>query len=85
MSAGGVGVVTAFDILALDRDFIDGALPLIVATTFLVLFLYVWYASRTAQPLDEEEPASPDGPDAPATGSTEGDGGDGQTNEPGSD
>ena len=52
---GGVVVVTAFDILALDRGFLNGALPLFVATTFLVLLLYVWYAGVTAQPLDEEE------------------------------
>lgn len=91
---GGVVVVTAFDILALDRDFLEGALPLFVATTFLVLLLYVWYAGRPAQPPDEDEasvesPGAPGAPGAidaigtPAAGSTEGDGGAGQTNEPG--
>ena len=84
---GGVVVVTAFDILALDRDFLDGALPLFVATTFLVLLLYVWYAGRPAQPPDEDE-ASVERSGAletPAAGSTEGDGGAGQTSEPGGD
>ncbi len=85
---GGVVVVTAFDILALDRDILDGALPLFVATTFLVLLLYVWYAGRTVQPLDEDEEASVERPGAlgaPAAGSTEGDGGAGRSSEPGSD
>ncbi|MCH8949400.1 MAG: hypothetical protein IIB87_03360 [Chloroflexi bacterium] len=82
---GGVVVVTAFDILALDRDFLDGALPLFVATTFLVLLLYVWYAGRPAQPPDEDEASveRPGALGAPAAGSTEGDGGAGQTSEPG--
>ncbi len=82
---GGVVVVTAFDILALDRDFLDGALPLFVATTFLVLLLYVWYAGRTAQPLDDDEASveRSGALEAPAAGSTEGDGGAGQTSEPG--
>ncbi|MCH8064937.1 MAG: hypothetical protein IIC90_03830 [Chloroflexi bacterium] len=84
----GVVVVTAFDIITLDRDFLDGALPLIVATTFLVLFLYVWYAGRTPLPPDEEEEGSASvetlgALETPAAGSTEGDGGEGQTNEPG--
>lgn len=43
---GGVVAVTAFDILTLDRDFLDGALPLIVAASFLVLLVYVWVAGR---------------------------------------
>ena len=43
---GGVVAVTAFDILTLERDFVDGALPLIVAATFLVLLVYVWAAAR---------------------------------------
>ena len=93
---GGVVAVTAFDILALDRDFLDGALPLFVATTFLVLLLYVWYAGATAQPLDEDDdeasvespgasgaPGAIDAIGTPAAGSTEGDGGPGQTSEPG--
>ena len=43
---GGVVVVTAFDIATLERDFVNGALPLIVAATFLVLLVYVWAAGR---------------------------------------
>ena len=86
---GGVVVVTAFDILALDRDFLDGALPLFVATTFLVLLLYVWYAGISAQPPDEEQeaPASPGAvgvAETRAAGSTEGGGG-GQSSDSGSD
>ena len=91
---GGVVVVTAFDILALDRDFLDGVLPLAVATTFLVLLVYVWYAGRTPPSLEEveEEPVPSERPgalEAPAAasaaGSNEGDGGAGQTSEPGGD
>ncbi len=52
---GGVVIVTAFDILALDRDFLDGALPLFVAATFLVLLVYVWWAGRVPEPEDDEE------------------------------
>jgi len=52
---GGVVIVTAFDILALDRDFVDGALPLIVAATFFVLLVYIWWAGRVPEPEDDEE------------------------------
>ncbi|MGB2695639.1 MAG: hypothetical protein WBD55_10705 [Dehalococcoidia bacterium] len=42
----GVVLVTLYDILTGDRDFTDGALPLIVASIFLVLLVYVWRAGR---------------------------------------
>jgi hypothetical protein len=45
---GGVVIVTLYDIMAGDRDFSDGALPLIVAATFLALLVYVWRAARPA-------------------------------------
>ncbi|MEX0785585.1 MAG: hypothetical protein WD939_03015 [Dehalococcoidia bacterium] len=50
VAQGGVVAVTAFDIITGDRDFTDGALPLIVAATFLVLLLYVWRAARPPEP-----------------------------------
>lgn len=85
---GGVVVVTAFDILALDRDFLDGALPLFVATTFLVLLIYVWYAGITTYSVSDEDEerasmARPGESETPAAGSTEKSDGAGQTNEPG--
>ncbi len=43
---GGVVAVTAFDIITLDRDFLDGALPLIVAASFFALLVYVWIGGR---------------------------------------
>ena len=43
---GGVVAATTFDILTGKRDFIDGALPLIVASVFFVLLVYVWRAGR---------------------------------------
>ena len=46
---GGVVAVTAFDILTLERDFVDGALPLIVAASFLGLLVYVWAVGRRPQ------------------------------------
>jgi hypothetical protein len=42
----GVVVVTVFDILADNRDFGEGILPLIIAATFLVLLVGVWRAGR---------------------------------------
>ena len=48
----GVVAVTAYDIMARDRDFQDGALPLIVAATFLVLLVYVWRAARPPKPIE---------------------------------
>lgn len=51
---GGVVAVTAFDILTLDRDFLDGALPLIVAAAFLVALVYVWRAGRQPEVMPTE-------------------------------
>ena len=42
---GGVVAVTVFDLLTTSRG-LDGALPLIVATIFLVLLVYVWRAGK---------------------------------------
>lgn len=47
---GGVVAVTLFDIVTGKRDFLDGALPLIVASIFLVLLVYVWQAARRPEP-----------------------------------
>ena len=55
----GVVIVTFFDIITNKRDFTDGALPLIVAAVFLVLFLYVWRAGRQQPPPTEGETGSP--------------------------
>lgn len=46
VAQGGVVAVTVFDILADNRDFSDGILPLIIAATFLVLLVGVWRAGR---------------------------------------
>ena len=51
---GGVVFVTFFDIITNERDFADGALPLIVAAIFLVLLVYVWYAGRQPAPVAPE-------------------------------
>lgn len=46
VAQGGVVAATLFDIVTRDRDFQDGALPLIVATVFFVLLVYVTFAGR---------------------------------------
>jgi len=46
---GGVVAAMTFDIVTGRRDFIDGALPLIVAIIFLVLLVYVWRAGRVPE------------------------------------
>ena len=46
VAQGGVVAVTAFDIITFDRDFWDGILPLIVASTFFVLLAFVWLEGR---------------------------------------
>ncbi len=51
---GGVVAAMAFDIITGDRDFQDGALPLLVAAIFFVLLVYVW---RAAPPPEAPEPA----------------------------
>ena len=63
---GGVVAATLYDIMSGDRDFRDGALPLIVAIIFFVLLLYVTFARREPQPAElpkeaepEKEPPSP--------------------------
>ena len=60
---GGVVAVTAFDLLTTSRDLRDGALPLIVATIFLVLLVYVWRAGKL--PDEEEEEVVVPHPDEP--------------------
>ena len=63
---GGVVAVTLFDIATGDRDFTDGVLPLVVAMTFLALFLYVWRYARqpelpvVSSPAIEPPPAEPE-------------------------
>lgn len=44
LAQAGVVFVTGFDIVTGDRDFADGALPLIVAVIFLTLLIFVWRA-----------------------------------------
>ena len=62
---GGVVAATAFDLIATSRKLQDGALPLIVATIFLVLLVYVWRAGKLPEEEEEEEllvsaPAEPE-------------------------
>jgi hypothetical protein len=59
---GGMVAVTLFDIATGDRDFSDGVLPLIVATFFFVMLVYVTFASRPQEPV--EEPKGPELPEA---------------------
>ncbi len=69
---GGVVAATAFDLLTTSRKLQDGALPLIVATIFLVLLIYVWRAGKLpGQDAKEEEeeavvphPAEPEEPES---------------------
>ena len=66
---GGVVAATAFDLLTTSRDLRDGALPLIVATIFLVLLVYVWRAGKLPDEEKEEEavvppPAEPEEPES---------------------
>ncbi len=67
---GGVVAATAFDLLTTSRDLRDGALPLIVATIFLVLLVYVWRAGKLPAEEEEEEelaaprPAEPEDPES---------------------
>jgi hypothetical protein len=62
----GVVIVTFFDIVSGDREFKNGALPLIVAAVFASLLLYVWWAGR--KPDEEEEEDVVFGADPPAAG-----------------
>lgn len=64
---GGVVAATLYDIMTGDRDFTDGALPLIVAIIFFVLLLYVTFAAR--QPEAEKE-AKEGVPEAEEAGSS---------------
>ncbi len=59
VAQGGVFLATAFDIVTGDRDFTDGALPLIVAGIFLALLIYVWAMGRAPEPA--EQPAQAEG------------------------
>ncbi len=53
---GGVVIATLYDIISGDRKFIDGALPLFVASTFFVLLLYVTFADRQPREFLQEAP-----------------------------
>lgn len=57
VAQGGVVIVTLFDVITGSRDFWSGALPLVVASVFLVLLLYVWRAGKV--PEAPEEHAAP--------------------------
>ena len=61
---GGVVAVTLFDIVFGNRDFLDGALPLIVASIFLVLLVYVWQAGRRPEPKSGKASESQELPEA---------------------
>jgi hypothetical protein len=54
VAQGGTVLVTLFDILAGERDVIDGFLPLIISGIFFAMLVYVWFASRQV-----EYPATP--------------------------
>ena len=72
VAQGGVVVATAFDIVTGDRDFTDGALPLIVAGIFLALLIYVWAMGRTPEPAEQPAPlgeAAREGRPGPPAGS----------------
>jgi hypothetical protein len=49
VAQGGTVLVTLFDLLAGERDIVDGFLPLVISSVFFALLLYVWYASRQAE------------------------------------
>jgi len=57
---GGVVAATLYDIMSGDREFRDGALPLIVAIIFFVLLLYVTFARREPEPLKAPKEAEPE-------------------------
>ena len=65
---GGVVAATAFDLITTSRDLRDGALPLIIATIFLVLLVYVWRAGKLPDEEEEEVavpyPAEPEEPES---------------------
>lgn len=77
VAQGGVVLATLFDIVTGDRDLIDGALPLTVASVFFVLLLYVTFARRQPELFVEKEvdaesapsPAPPLEPAPPAPSS----------------
>jgi hypothetical protein len=73
---GGMVAVTLVSIATGDRDFTDGVLPLVVATFFFVMLVYVTFATRRdqaavvpEQPVETPEasatPVPPTTPDAP--------------------
>ena len=68
---GGVVAATLFDIVTGDRDFSDGALPLIVAIIFFVLLLYVTFGGRRPRPIEAppaEEQTTPSQPQQTKSG-----------------
>lgn len=68
----GIAVATAYDLLRRNRDFQDGAVPLVVAVIFLALLLYLLIRAQEAAALVGEggvEPVAsrtPGQPEAPA-------------------
>jgi hypothetical protein len=56
---GGMVAVTLFDIATGDRDLSDGVLPLIVATFFFVMLVYVTFASQRQEAEPEGTPIQP--------------------------
>lgn len=59
---GGVVFATLYDVISGDREFRDGALPLIVAIIFFVLLLYVTFARREPALPAPAKPAEPEQP-----------------------
>jgi len=59
---GGVVFATLYDVISGDREFRDGALPLIVAMIFFVLLLYVTFARREPALPAPPKPAEPEQP-----------------------
>lgn len=59
---GGVVAATLYDIMSGDREFRDGALPLIVAIIFFVLLLYVTFARRELEPPEATKPPEAEPP-----------------------
>lgn len=68
VAQGGVVLATAFDIITGARDFTDGVLPLIVASVFLALLVYVWAVRRVPEPAEQPAQAEGQAADAPREG-----------------
>jgi hypothetical protein len=75
VAQGGVVLATLFDIITGERDVQDGLLPLIVASVFFVLLLYVTFASRqpdvTVEKIDASAPPAPSPSPIPSPEATE--------------